>query len=35
MINESDNNSQGGIMSAFYRSERILDNDPYRVIVVA
>ncbi|MFC8449462.1 hypothetical protein [Kitasatospora sp. NPDC057223] len=35
MINETDNNSQGGTMSQFYRSERILDGDPYRVLVVA
>jgi hypothetical protein len=34
MINQSDNNAQGGIMSAFYKSERVLDKDAYRVLVV-
>ncbi|WP_435652333.1 NucA/NucB deoxyribonuclease domain-containing protein [Kitasatospora purpeofusca] len=35
MIDERDNDSQGGIMSQFYRWERILEGDPYRVLVVA
>jgi hypothetical protein len=33
MIDERDNHSQGGTMSAFYTRERVLDGDPYRVIV--
>nr|BFD90924.1 hypothetical protein KitaXyl93_22840 [Kitasatospora sp. Xyl93] len=35
MIPATENNSQGGTMSQFYRSERVLDFDPYRVIVTS
>ncbi|MFD7733413.1 hypothetical protein ACFV6F_23870 [Kitasatospora phosalacinea] len=35
MIAASNNNSQGGTMSNFYRAERVLDNDDYRVLVIA
>jgi hypothetical protein len=35
MITASDNNAQGGLMSAFYYDERVLDGDPYRVVVVS
>ncbi|MGW2254745.1 NucA/NucB deoxyribonuclease domain-containing protein [Kitasatospora sp. NPDC001660] len=34
MIAEGDNNSQGGIMSQFYRWQRVLDGDPFRVLVL-
>ncbi|MFD0008224.1 hypothetical protein ACFVJ4_38365 [Streptomyces sp. NPDC127178] len=33
MINEGENDSQGGLNSGFYKSERVLDNDPFRVLV--
>ncbi|MDX3386539.1 hypothetical protein PV682_34590 [Streptomyces niveiscabiei] len=33
MINASENDSQGGLNSGFYRSERVLDKDPFRVLV--
>ena len=35
MIAAGDNSSQGGIMSQFYRAQRVLDGDPFRVLVVA
>jgi hypothetical protein len=35
MIQASENNSQGGIMAAFYYDWRVLDGDPYRVVVVS
>jgi hypothetical protein len=35
MIEASENNAQGGIMAAFYYDWRVLDGDPYRVIVVS
>lgn len=34
MIEASENNAQGGIMAAFYYDWRVLDSDPYRVLVV-
>ncbi|MGW2255160.1 NucA/NucB deoxyribonuclease domain-containing protein [Kitasatospora sp. NPDC001660] len=35
MIPEGENNSQGGTMSQFYRWQRVLDRDPYRVVITA
>ncbi|WP_327073210.1 hypothetical protein OG196_14280 [Kitasatospora purpeofusca] len=35
MIDQPDNSAQGGIMAQFYRWERVLDGDPFRVLVVA
>lgn len=34
MIAASENNAQGGLNTQFYRSERVLDGDPFRVIVI-
>ncbi|WP_185843713.1 hypothetical protein [Streptomyces sp. WAC 05379] len=34
MITAAENNSQGGLHSAMYRSERVLQDDPFRVIVI-
>ncbi|WP_176929404.1 NucA/NucB deoxyribonuclease domain-containing protein [Lentzea albidocapillata] len=34
MITASENNAQGGLNTQFYRSERVLDGDPFRVIVI-
>ncbi|GHH29554.1 hypothetical protein GCM10018780_87760 [Streptomyces lanatus] len=34
MINATENSSQGGLHSAMYRSERVLDKDPFRVEVI-
>lgn len=33
MITARDNNSQGGSNTQFYRSERVLDGDPFRVTI--
>jgi hypothetical protein len=33
MITASENNSQGGLMAAFYYDERVLGTDPYRILV--
>lgn len=33
MITERDNQSQGGTNSQFFRSERVLQNDPFRVLI--
>ncbi|MFI1799433.1 hypothetical protein ACH427_19080 [Streptomyces sp. NPDC020379] len=35
MIDERDNNAQGGLQSQFYKRERVLDHDPFRVEVVS
>jgi len=35
MIPASQNNAQGGLMSNFYYNERVLDTDPYRVLVTS
>lgn len=34
MITASENSSQGGLHSAMYRSERVLQDDPFRVVVI-
>lgn len=34
MITASENNAQGGLNTQFYRRERVLDGDPFRVIVI-
>lgn len=34
MINASENNAQGGLNTQFYRQERVLDGDPFRVVVI-
>lgn len=33
MIEETDNHAQGGLNTQFFRRERVLDGDPFRVIV--
>ncbi len=33
MISVSDQNYQGGMHSSFYKVERMLDGDPYRVLI--
>jgi hypothetical protein len=35
MITGTDNNAQGGVNTQFFRRERVLDGDPFRVYVVA
>ncbi|MDY0811457.1 hypothetical protein [Kitasatospora purpeofusca] len=35
MISRNEQDSQGGTMSQFYRWERVLDGDPFRVLVIA
>jgi len=35
MITASENSAQGAIMAAFYYDERVLDIDPYRILVTA
>lgn len=34
-INASDNSGQGALMAAFYYDWRVVDGDPYRVVVVS
>jgi hypothetical protein len=34
MIPERENNSQGGTNTQFFRAERVLDGDPFRVVTV-
>ncbi|GGK73350.1 NucA/NucB deoxyribonuclease domain-containing protein [Mangrovihabitans endophyticus] len=35
MINATENNAQGGLNTQFFRRERVLDGDPFRVLVGA
>ncbi|MFB7500417.1 hypothetical protein ACFC09_38060 [Streptomyces sp. NPDC056161] len=35
MIPEGENNSQGGSNTQFYRAERVLDGDPFRILTAA
>jgi hypothetical protein len=34
MINARNNSAQGGLMADFFDSQRVLDGDPFRVLVL-